>query len=328
MTRLTLHAPSRLHFGLLAWGPDAPRQFGGVGLMVAEPGLELVATPAPAWSSSGPLSGRILETAARVSGLLQARGMEAPPLDLAVRGVAREHVGLGLGTQVGLGVARLICRAAGWADPPAEELARLAGRGLRSGIGLHGFAQGGLIVDGGRRSSEGIPPLLARLEFPADWLVLLVVPRHAAGLHGEGERRAFADLPPFPESLTDRLCRLVLLGMLPAVVERDLDAFGAALDELQRRVGEGFAPAQGGIYARPEAAPILDHLRAEGLRGVGQSSWGPTLYGFADAPSEADRAAILARLRDRFRLAADEAFWTHASTRGAEVADEPPPQPA
>ena len=44
MTRLLrILTPSRLHFGLLGWGPQAPRQFGGVGLMVERPGLEIVA---------------------------------------------------------------------------------------------------------------------------------------------------------------------------------------------------------------------------------------------------------------------------------------------
>ena len=100
-------------------------------------------------------------------------------------------------------------------------------------------------------------------DFPATWPILIVVPRRGAGLHGEGERQAFADLPPFPDSLTDRLCRLVLLGLLPSVAERDLDRFGEALEELQRRVGQAFAPAQGGIFARPEAEAILAQLRAD-----------------------------------------------------------------
>ncbi len=58
--------------------------------------------------------------------------------------------------------------------------------------------------------------------------------------------RAFAELPPIAESLTERLCRIVMLGVLPAIVERDLAAFGAAIEELQAHVGASFAPAQGG----------------------------------------------------------------------------------
>jgi beta-RFAP synthase len=318
MTRLVLRTPSRLHFGLLSWGSKVPRQFGGVGLMVDAPGLELSAEAAETWRAVGPLASRALEIAVRVAGRLESQGFPVEAASLVIRKAPPEHVGLGVGTQLGLGVARLLCELAGHPGPTVEELAELAGRGLRSGIGLHGFALGGLVVDGGRRGPEGIPPLLARLEFPKEWSVLLVIPRREPGLHGPREVQAFAGLPPWPETLTDRLCRLVLLGLLPAVVERDLSRFGEALEEIQRRVGQGFAPAQGGTFARPELEAIVNGLRSEGLHGVGQSSWGPTLYGFSDAPTE-DRLDLLGRLNDRFGLGPDEAFWTSASNRGASI---------
>jgi beta-RFAP synthase len=318
MTRLFLRTPSRLHFGLLSWGPGQPRQFGGVGLMIEAPGLELSAEPSPSWRAEGLLAGRVIEVASGVAGRLASRGVEVRPARLEVSRAPTEHVGLGVGTQLGLGVARLLAHLAGGPEPTIGELAGLAGRGLRSGIGLHGFALGGLIVDGGRRGPEGIPPLLSRVEFPAEWSVLVLTPRREPGLHGPGEVRAFAELPPSPDALTDRLCRLVLLGLLPAAVERDLARFGEALDELQRRVGQGFAPAQGGTFARPELEAIAGVLRSEGLKGVGQSSWGPTLYGFLDAPDD-HRAAVLDRILGRTGLPPGAGFWTTASLGGAST---------
>jgi beta-RFAP synthase len=202
---------------------------------------------------------------------------------------------------------------AGLFDPTTEELADLSGRGLRSGIGLHGFLRGGLIVDGGRTKAEGIPPLLTRLEFPKDWSVLVVIPGGDPGLNGPSEVQAFASLPPSTDVLTDRLCRLVLLGLLPAVVEHDLDRFGEALEEIQRKVGEGFAPVQGGNFARPEAEVVLEAMKREGLRGVGQSSWGPALYGFSDASADA-RLTILDRLQGLLGLGPLAIFWTQASS--------------
>ena len=313
---LWLGTPSRLHFGLLALGPQAPRQFGGVGLMIDAPGLRLSASPSRAWEASGPLASRALAVAERAAAALTRRGIEAKPGRIEVLSAPAEHVGLGVGTQLGLGVARLVCELAGLAEQPAGELAQLSGRGLRSGIGLHGFVQGGLIVDGGRAEKSPIPALLARLEFPWEWSVLVVIPPQGSGLHGPSELRAFADLPPFPDALTDRLCRLVLLGLLPAVVERDLSRFSEALEELQERVGEGFAPAQGGVFARPELEALVGLLRAEGLLGVGQSSWGPTLYGFSDAPADR-RAATLATILEKAALPPTSAFWTQASEAGA-----------
>jgi beta-ribofuranosylaminobenzene 5'-phosphate synthase len=321
MTRLALQTSSRLHFGLLSWGSEAPRQFGGVGLMVEAPVLSLAAEPFDTWKASGSLASRLLAAAARVSERLEAKGFAVRPVSFEVLNSPPEHVGLGVGTQLGLGVSRLLCELAGHHDPTVEDLADLSGRGLRSGIGLHGFVQGGLIVDGGRASSEGIPPLLTRLEFPDEWSVLIVIPRSEPGLHGPREIQAFADLPPSTDSLTERLCRLVLLGLLPAVVERDLPRFGEALEEIQRRVGQGFAPAQGGTFARPELKAVVEALRSQGLQGVGQSSWGPTLYGFSEEPAER-RHAILAQVRERFGLESSEAFWTSACSRGASIRRE------
>ena len=320
MTRLTLRTSSRLHFGLLSWGRSAPREFGGVGLMVDAPGMTISAESSDTWKAEGPLAGRVIEFARKAAEGLERLGFAVEPASFHVNDPPPGHSGLGLGTQLGLGVARLLSERSGHFHPSILELASLSGRGLRSGIGLHGFALGGLIVDGGRAGSTGIPPLLARLEFPPEWSAMIVIPGEGPGLHGPKEVRAFADLPPSPDALTDRLCRLVLLGLLPAVVERDLVRFGEALEEIQRRVGEGFAPAQGGIFARPELATIADEMRASGLRGVGQSSWGPTLYGFHDGP-EGSRRALLDRLKARWSTSPQAFFWTVASRSGASFRD-------
>ena len=54
--RIRIRTPSRLHFGLLGWGPQAARQFGGVGLMIEDPGLELIGETAAEWTFEGPLA--------------------------------------------------------------------------------------------------------------------------------------------------------------------------------------------------------------------------------------------------------------------------------
>lgn len=323
MTRLRLRTPSRLHFGLLAWNPASTRQFGSVGLMIDAPGVEVTAQASSLWQAEGPLARRTLQLAERVAAKLVATGVKVPPARFQVVRAAPEHVGLGTGTQLALAVARLVTELAAQPEAPATTLAALAGRGLRSGIGLHGFERGGLIVDAGHRTgSEGSqPPLLSHLVFPADWAVLVIVPGHEPGLHGLSEKQAFATLPPIPEPLTDRLCRLVLLGLLPAVIEGELEQFGAALSEIQGLVGKSFAPAQGGTIVRPELEPIVAYLRSEKLQGVGQSSWGPSLYGFSAEPPDR-RTALLTRLQARFGLKPDSAFWTSASATGARLVRE------
>lgn len=318
MTRLQIRTPSRLHFGLLSWGVDAPRQFGGVGLMIDRPGLTISAEPAASWTASGPLARLVRKTAAQVvERLMMRNGRVVPPLRLRVEQAPAEHMGLGVGTQLSLAIAQLIATVADVPAMPVAELAMLAGHVSRSGIGLHGFALGGLIVDGGRRTPGSFPPLLTRIEFPADWQVLVVLPPGPRGLSGAAEAEAFAMLPPLPDAVADRLCRLVLMGLLPAVVEHDLAAFGAAVTAIQFHVGRGFAPAQNGsLYARPDLEPIIDFLRENGLHSAGQSSWGPALYAFSNAAPD-HRAALLIGLCDRFQLNPGAAFWTQATHHGA-----------
>jgi beta-RFAP synthase len=120
------------------------------------------------------------------------------------------------------------------------------------------------------------------------------------GIHGSAEIDAFARLPPFPDSDAGRLCRLVLMKMLPAVVEEDIVNFGAAVAEIQSVVGAHFAPAQGGsAFTSPDVEAVLAALAGEGAAGIGQSSWGPTGFAFAASADEAKRLACIARAHPR-----------------------------
>lgn len=310
---------SRLHFGLLGWGPEARRQFGGVGLMVERPGNVVTAAPARGWSAEGLLADRVLATARRVAEAIDPTG-GVGPLALRVERAAPEHAGLGTGTQLSLAVARAVAWAAGLDGAEPEQLAAWTGRGRRSGIGLHGFARGGLLVDGGRRGAgrHDIPPLLARLEWPEDWHVLIALPPVEPGLHGPEEARAFDELPPVPAATLDRIGRLVLMELLPAVAERDLVAFGAALNELQQHVGGAFAPAQGGVYADAGLAKVVGAMQAVGFEGFGQSSWGPAVYGVTDGSAE-ERAEAAKSLESLCGLGPDRLIWTHGRNHGAAL---------
>jgi beta-ribofuranosylaminobenzene 5'-phosphate synthase len=295
--------------------------------MVRQPGVEVSAERAATWSAEGPLSGRALAFARRV---VEEATRERPdaagaPLRLRVVSVSAEHAGLGSGTQLGLAVARVVTTAWG-IEAGVEALARWSGRGLRSALGVHGFERGGLLVEAGKRSVHGLAPLAARTDFPSQWRVVLVVPAAprggAAGLHGPDERETFARLQQAPADLarTDALCRLALLGLLPAAAEHDLEGFGEALYDFNRRSGEMFAPAQGGLYAGSAVEEMVAFVRARGIRGVGQSSWGPTVFAVA---GEEEQAEELAReLRGHFGLNPAEVLITEACNQGAVV---PPP---
>jgi predicted sugar kinase len=137
-------------------------------------------------------------------------------------------------------------------------------------------------------------------------------------LHGPAERQAFQRLHeaaiPLP---TEALRRLVLLDMLPALAGRDLPAFAEALYEFNHKVGEAFAAVQGGPYASARFQGMVDHLRQRGVRGVAQSSWGPTL---AAVVADDERAkAVTAELGHQFGMAELEVVVASARNEKARL---------
>lgn len=323
---IRVRTASRLHFGLLSlptsrrWpsfqGEEAlpARRFGGVGLMIEAPGVQVMAAPAAAWSAEGPLAERALEFVHRFAQTLPPHTLR--PHRFFIEHSAAEHSGLGTGTQLGLAIARVLAVAAGLPEMDAVELGRRVGRGLRSAIGIHGFAQGGLLVEGGQRSDDTIAPLSVRVAFPDLWRLVLVLPPWGSGWHGEAERQAFRQLDGQRTlAQTDALCRLVLLGLLPALAENDLETFGETLFDYNVRVGEMFASVQGGTYASPRLAELVAFVRRQGVRGVGQSSWGPAV--FAVVASEEPARELAVRIQQQFGLEANQVLITRAVNHGA-----------
>ncbi len=298
MTRVV--APNRLHFGLfhvpggsLARSSGAEgasrvpvREFGGVGLMIDRPGLVVAARPAESWQFEGPLASRAQVFAHQFAATLP---IPIQPLQILVERSPVEHTGLGVGTQLGLAVARAVAIESGLSDMSAAELAGRVGRGDRSAIGVHGFDRGGLIVEPGKAPSETISPLLTRVHLPDEWRVVVFAPAVSDRWSGGREQQAFARAgqTPRPPGLTETLCRIALLGLLPAAVAGDVQGFGEAVHEFNLRAGEPFAAAQGGAYAGPEVAGLIAAVRRLGVRGVGQSSWGPSVFAVVGSADEA-----------------------------------------
>ncbi len=279
--RVIVTTGARLHFGLLAHAAQAPRQFGGVGLMVEQPGFQLQvetaegSAPGDTFCGSDIWRERVLETVRRCRDL--APGV-AESCQWSLSQTILPHVGLGSGTQLALAVAQAHASLRGEAGSTITELAQRAGRGLRSALGIHGFRQGGLIVEVGKRSSDQISPAASRVAWPEDWRLLLVRPTDVTGLSGAAEIQAFSKLAPMAKALSARLCQIILLELLPAVMEHDFETCGEALFQFGRLVGEYFAPAQGGTYSTPQIRSLARYLRDQGVHGVGQTSWGPTAF--------------------------------------------------
>lgn len=317
-------APCRLHFGLfhvpvdgLTHHPDGRpvRKFGGLGLMIENPCVTVEADRAPSTVVTGALNERGLEFLDHVQECGYFRGGWAISAD-----GPREHIGLGVGTALGMAVAwAMFYPAQGFEDMPGiGECSLIVGRGRRSGIGVRGFIGGGFLADDGKEAESKYASPCQRYSFPPNWRIVLVRPPTPPVWYGDRERTAFARTRPADRalSLTDRLRSLAYDAVVPAVRNADFDTFAASIFEFNRLAGEPFHDDQGGPYASPEVACVIDELIEMGAVGVGQSSWGPTVFAFARSADEADHLAK--RARERFSSATDVTV-TAANNTGARL---------
>jgi beta-RFAP synthase len=312
VTEVVVTAPARLHFGMLDPAGLGPRRFGGCGVGVEYPRVVVRVAPGrgqevTARGAQAERSAEFGRRAAAAFGLLGGVEIEVPE-------AIPPHIGLGSGTKLALAIARGMAELTGRQAEPAQ-LAEASGRGARSSIGCWTFAAPGLVVEAGVLEGGSISPLVARHPMPEPWRCVLALPRGGEGLSGVAEQRFFEHLHEQPAG-EPRVSRLLLTALLPGLVREDIEEFGGALTEIQREIGSMFAARQGGVF-HPRAAPVVRALLDLGVTAVGQSSWGPTVYGIVSDP---ERAVDVA---DRLRVivgAANDVRVVDFDRRGAWVA--------
>ena len=354
---IRVESGSRLHFGLLsfgqrrqdtakrvpteaqqempgAWEPN--RAFGGIGLMVDQPRLRLELAKASsdqvACGADRQLEVRLQHLLARWRQSLQQRGASsdhpapttAPWEQAASSGVRLQlleappaHCGFGSGTQLGLALAAGLSHLFRLPAGDSTTWATWIGRGRRSAVGTHGFAEGGLIVDRGKLSCETVAPLASRLSFPSSWRFVIACNLSDSGLSGTSEQAAFSRLPAVPESHSRQMFAELHEELLPAVAAEDFDRFAKSLWRYGNLAGDCFASAQGGSRFSPPAQPWVDFARKAGFTGVGQSSWGPAV--FIATPDDRSAHELVIKMK-RAAVNANSRFWiAQARNTGAEV---------
>jgi beta-RFAP synthase len=312
--QVTVEAPARLHLGFLDLNGGLGRRFGSLGLAVDTLATRVHGERATHLEARGPGSERVLSVAQAFS---RARRLPGGAR-LTVEQRIPEHAGLGSGTQLALAVGtaleQLYAR-----ELDSRAIAGMLNRGGRSGIGVAAFDAGGFMVDCGRGDRLEVPRLALRLPFPERWRLLLVMDTRAQGLHGPEEIAAFACLPEFPEATAGHLCRLLMMKVVPGLLEERLGPVADGIGEIQRVVGDHFAPAQRGRFASPAVSEVLAWMERQGRAGVGQSSWGPT--GFVLVEDEGMARRLERDLKQRFgELSPLRYQIVAARNRGATVA--------
>lgn len=334
-------APCRLHFGLFHVPVDGlthdrdgrpVRKFGGLGLMIDNPRVTVTSA-----GSGDVVSGSLAKRAAEFIGRIESA--RCSPVELEDGSIGEftyyhwpgawtangppEHVGLGVGTALGLAVTGVFHDHAWVNSSPDNEVywhdyARTVGRGRRSGIGITGFMRGGFVLDFGKADTDEPLRTTVRFDFPTHWRVVLVRPPTPPEWFGDRERTAFARgrVAEVALNLTDRLIELAHNTVVSAVRAADFDTFAQSIFEFNRLAGEPFHDDQGGPYAGAEVACVIDELMEMGAVGVGQSSWGPTVFAMCHDADEAERLATKARARFS---SATEVTVTAANNTGARI---------
>ena len=317
--KVYVETPARLHFGLIDMNGNMGRFFGGLGVAIDHPNVVLEAQISVDFSVTGEKAELTTSLAKR---FLETYNIQSN-VSIHVEESISEHAGLGSGTQLALAVAVALAKLF-HVKASIQELSLAMGRMKRTGVGTAVFEMGGFVVDGGKKMkggstiSESFPPLIFRHPFPEDWKFVVAVPDAKKGLAKTEEKSAFSQMPSMPAETVGRICRLTMMKLLPALVDRDIGSFGDALTQIQVIIGDYFAVAQGGTFSSSVAKETIDFMKACGAYGVGQSSWGPTVYGLTKGETETEklRANIEAFLRDND---GGQVFVANANNRGATI---------
>lgn len=322
---IQIKTPARIHFGQLDLNGDLGRIYGGSGAAITEPYTLIkleknskIVVEGLKNEKKRPIIEKFLANLYKRKLLTENQGVK-----ITIEVLLPAHNGLGSGTQFGLAAAEGINRLYGLKLEP-KELAQIVDRKhSRSAIGFGAFYQGGFIVDAGRPTSEKnndqyLPPIVYQNKLPPGWRFLIIIPDFKKGkMSGKKEIKTFNKI----EKMTVQKCaentHHLLLGMLPAVEEKNIDKFSSHLNIIEDNVSEYFSVAQGGKYSSKYAQEIIDFMVKEGVLARGQSSWGPALYGLVENEEKAGKIKI--KLEQKYSKSIKEIYITKAANKGAEI---------
>lgn len=287
---LKIKTPSRIHMTLIDMNGQLGRVDGGIGITLEEPYILITAKLADTVTVRGdPELNERMKKACEI--ICPGCGV-----DIDIKKSYWNHIGLGSGTQAALAAGMAMSCLYDLKLSP-RQIAEKVGRGGTSGIGIGSFERGGFVLDGGHRMeaknaflpssfSKGVPPapILCQRNFP-DWDIVLAIPP-TKGAHDLYEKDVFANVCPIPLKEVEKLSHIILMQMLPALAEEDLETFGKAVNSIQEI---GFKRRE--VELQPGARGLIDALIAGGAAGAGLSSFGPAVYAITDQPKKVEAAA-------------------------------------
>jgi len=314
---IKITTPCRLHITLIDMNAEIGRVDGGAGLTLTSPNVKITAEKAEETRIYG-LQG----FADRMKRAAEALLPEGEGVRINVEELIPSHVGFGSGTQSSLAAAAAVNELYGLGKS-VRELAFSVKRGGTSGIGVTAFEKGGFIVDGGHRfkdkgafmpsAASKVPPgpVLFREDFP-EWDIVVAVPDEK-GVHDQEEINLFKEFCPLPIEEVREIAHVVLMQMMPAIIEQDIESFGAAVNHVQK---VGFNKRENLIW--PDFVKDIASFMRNQSYGAGVSSFGPVVYAFVDNKAEGRQLqAEVQKMLDE--SVGGTVMLTRAENNGAEI---------
>lgn len=305
--KVVIRTPARLHLGLVNPFNRKHRLYMGAGIAIDRPETVVCVHLDEQLSFEGCRSSEVVS---RLEPLIEEYNLRRGRV--VIEKCIPKHIGLGSTTQLLLASAHGLLLANNL-RVNIVSIAKKLGIGRVSSVGTYIYAYGGFIVDSGKLELNSFPRLLIRLEVPEPWKFIVLIPR-GTGLDEARESKIFAASKEVPEELIWLASYHLFSGVIPALIENNFEEFSTSLAKLQETVGLMFSEYQGGVFAR-HSVEAVEVLKSLGVRGVGQSSWGPAVYGVASSYNEALKIIEHAKRR----LNGVEAFIANPMNRGAEV---------
>jgi beta-ribofuranosylaminobenzene 5'-phosphate synthase len=106
------------------------------------------------------------------------------------------------------------------------------------------------------------------------------------GAYGAREEEIFRKKCPILADDVEKVSRVIVVKILPAIVEKNITEFGEGINMLQNL---GFKGIEVGLQ-RKTIGSLLDFMQ-ENSAGAGMSSFGPVCYGICESKTEADSLA-------------------------------------
>jgi beta-ribofuranosylaminobenzene 5'-phosphate synthase len=322
---VVVRSVSRIHITLIDLHGGLGRVDCGVGFTLEEPKMVVSAKRSKSFKVKGDIEGKAKDAIFKLSNYYNLDKL----VSIDVKESYMPHVGLGSATQIYLSSSFAFLKL-NLVKASVREVAKIVGRGGTSGIGIAAFEHGGFILDGGHKFGKGeekesfLPssaskaspaPLLARLDFPEDWNVILAIPYSGRRIHAKEEVKVFSDYCPIPQFEVEKLCRVILVKLMPSLVDKDITNFGDAIDEIQKI---GFKKIEVKIQ-EDFVKRLMSEARRLGAFGCGLSSFGPTIYSFTKSKRHADSLACeLRALIEKEEKSVGKVIVTKGRNKGAE----------